>query len=425
MEVEALRDKITATLCQLSRDQLIEVGYNVKGFATQLDEPTKDTFRRHLMKVIQHKLDEVENSYTQDDAVQFVKELLSFLGEYKAKDNVAERAFSRPSDERDKYDELQEEIRAIGQKLKMADAAPSLGQNLPSSKVPEVTIRREFCICGQIGEGGSAIGCPIPTCCIRWKMDSATATLKTILKGHYREDDTSDLYKKLINISQDPEESAQDFLFRAIELKDRLLYASKNKEAEHYSWDLVKREFLRSVGTGLQNDNIKFHIKALLDNPEVTDEMLIEKLNEAAKLETERLNMLKRNNTRPPRINELHTRDESRSSSQIPATKEDKKNHPPPEMHDLVKELRNEVAEVRQMVLASLNAGKSQTTKRMSEAAADTRRKKGCRTCQSNGDGDNCTHCFKCGQPGHISRGCRAPLQLQGNARGPLPQDQQ
>lgn len=154
MEVEALRDKITATLCQLSRDQLIEVGYNVKGFATPLDEPTKDTSRCHLMKVIEHKLDEVENSYTQDDAVQFVKELLSFLGEYKAKDNAAESDFFRPSDERDKYDELQEEIKAIGQKLKMADAAPSLGQNLPSSKVPEVTIRREFRICGQIGEGG-------------------------------------------------------------------------------------------------------------------------------------------------------------------------------------------------------------------------------------------------------------------------------
>lgn len=458
MEVEALRDKITATLCQLSRDQLIEVGYNVKGFATPLDEPTKDTSRRQLMKVIEHKLDEVENSYTPDDAVQFVKELLSFLGEYKAKDNAAESDFSRPSDARDKYDELQEEIRAIGQKLKMADAAPSLGQNLPSSKVPEVTIRREFRICGQIGEGGqrdrlsytnllhqmenglrkghsesevieAVIRAINPGLKLRdmleIKTDLTLTQLKTILKGHYREDDTSDLYQKLINISQDPKESAQDFLFRAIELKDRLLYASKDKEAEHYSRDLVKRKFLRSVGTGLQNDNIKFQIKALLDNPDVTDEMLIEKLNEAANLETERLNKLKRNNTKPPRINELHTRDEPRSNSQIPATKEDKKNHPPPEMHDLVKELRNEVAEVRQMVLASLNAGKSQTTKRTSDAAADTRRKKGCRTCQSNGEGDNCTHCFKCGQPGHISRGCRAPLQLQGNARGPLPRDQQ
>ncbi|CAI5684254.1 unnamed protein product [Oreochromis niloticus] len=400
------------------------------------------------MKVIEHKLDEVENSYTQDDAVQFVKELSSFLGEYKAKDNAAESDFSRPSDERDKYDELQEEIRTIGQKLK------SLGQNLLSSKVPEVTIRREFRICGQIGEGGqhdrlsytnllhqmenglrkghsesevieAVIRAINPGLRLRdmleIKTDLTLTQLKTIMKGHYREDDTSDLYQKLINISQDPKDSAQDFLFRAIELKDRLLYASKDKEAEHYSRDLVKRKFLRSVGTGLQNDNIKFQIKALLDNPDVTDEMLIEKLNEAANLETETLNKLKRNNTKPPRINELHTSDEPRSSSQIPPTKADKKNHPPPEMHDLVKEL----AEGRQMVLASLNAGKSQTTKRISDAAADTRRKKRCRTCQSNGEGDNCTHCFKCGQPGHIFRGCRAPLQLQGNARGPLPWDQQ
>lgn len=95
------------------------------------------------------------------------------------------------------------------------------------------------------------------------KIDLTLPQLKTILKGHYREDDTSDLYQKLINISQDHRESPQDFLFRAIELKDRLLYASKGKEAEHFEADLVKRKFLRSVGTGLLNDSIKFQIKLL------------------------------------------------------------------------------------------------------------------------------------------------------------------
>lgn len=79
------------------------------------------------------------------------------------------------------------------------------------------------------------------------KTNFTLPTLKTTLKGHYREEDTSDLYQKCINISQDSKESAQDFLFRAIELKDRLLYASKSKEAAHYNPGLVKRKFLRSV----------------------------------------------------------------------------------------------------------------------------------------------------------------------------------
>ncbi|KAI3375499.1 hypothetical protein L3Q82_003827 [Scortum barcoo] len=138
------------------------------------------------------------------------------------------------------------------------------------------------------------------------KSELTLPQLKTILKGHYKEDDTSDLYQKLINISQEPKESAQDFLFRAIELKDRLLFASKGRESEeHYSADLVKRKFLRSVATGLLSDNIKYQIKLYLDDMDVTDETLIERVNEAANLETERLNKLKRNSTKASRLNEL------------------------------------------------------------------------------------------------------------------------
>lgn len=79
--------------------------------------------------------------------------------------------------------------------------------------------------------------------------------------------------------------------------------------------DLVKRKFLRSVGTGLQNDNIKFQTKTLLDNTEVTDEKLIEEFNEAANLETEKLNKLKRINPKTTRINKILTKDEPRSRS--------------------------------------------------------------------------------------------------------------
>lgn len=103
--------------------------------------------------------------------------------------------------------------------------------------------------------------------------------------------------------------------------------------------------------------------------------MLIEKLNDAANLESERLNKLKRNNTKTPRINELLTKEEPHCSSQTPTTKQDKKTHAPPEMHDLVKELRNEVAEVKQMVLASLKAGKLETANGTSDAAGTQRRR--------------------------------------------------
>lgn len=67
--------------------------------------------------------------------------------------------------------------------------------------------------------------------------------LKTILKGHFKEDSPTDLYHKLVNITQDSRESPQNFLFRAIELKERLLIASRDGEAEEqYSAELIQKK---------------------------------------------------------------------------------------------------------------------------------------------------------------------------------------
>ena len=106
--------------------------------------------------------------------------------------------------------------------------------NLLLVRVPEVTIRREFRICGQIGKGGrhdklsynnilhqiesglrkghgesdvieAVIRAISPGLKLRdmleIKDDLTLPQLKRILKGHYKEDDASDLFQKLISIS--------------------------------------------------------------------------------------------------------------------------------------------------------------------------------------------------------------------------------
>lgn len=412
MELERLRDRVTATLCQQNKEQLTEVGSLLKCFGDMEEgESLKVLTRRELMKHIENKLDEVEENYQPDDAIQYVKELLSAMGQTGVKSDAGEgHDFSRLSSMRTKHEELQAEIRALEQKLKMADTTPILLQNL---KVPEVTIRREFRISGQIGEtrqrdklsytnllhqmeNGLRKGhseAEVMEAVIRAispglklrdmleiKTDLTLTQLKTILKGHYREDDTSDLYQKLINMTQDPKESPQDFLFRAIELKDRLLYVCNGKGEEQYGVDLVKKKFLRSVGTGLANDNIKFQIKSLLDTPDVTDETLIERLNEAANLEAERQNKLSRNTTKAPKINELRTPEEPHSSpstTSAPAKEKTARAPPGVPLHAWVTELKAEVAEVKQMVLASLHNNNSRTNK----DNVGPRKRRGCKTC--------------------------------------------
>lgn len=74
------------------------------------------------------------------------------------------------------------------------------------------------------------------------KRGLTLSVLKTILKGHYKEENTTDLFHRLTNITQEPRESPQQFLFRAIEIKERMLWKSSEGEAEeYYSPDLIQQ----------------------------------------------------------------------------------------------------------------------------------------------------------------------------------------
>lgn len=127
------------------------------------------------------------------------------------------------------------------------------------------------------------------------KSNLTLSTLKPILKGHYKEESTSDIYHKLVNISQEPKESAQTFLFRAIELKERLLWKSNDGEADdYYNPELVQRKFLWAIKTGLLSDSIKFQVRPFLSDVTLRDETLIDKVSEAASLEEERHKKLRK-----------------------------------------------------------------------------------------------------------------------------------
>lgn len=89
--------------------------------------------------------------------MQMIQELLSFMrGPPQGSAGV-----SPTTKLEEKYQELQqsqtaleEEIKILGEKLNKYDNTNvSPNQQLPA-KVPEVTIRREFHICGQTGDGG-------------------------------------------------------------------------------------------------------------------------------------------------------------------------------------------------------------------------------------------------------------------------------
>ena len=96
--------------------------------------------------------------------------------------------------------------------------------------------------------------------------DLTLDTLNTILKSHYQEKDATELYQELTNIAQRKTETAQGFVMRALDLRQRVIRAS-NESVEGLKYDeaLVKNMFIHAVMTGLHNDNVRAGSQASLE----------------------------------------------------------------------------------------------------------------------------------------------------------------
>lgn len=118
--------------------------------------------------------------------------------------------------------------------------------------------------------------------------------LRRILHSHYQEKNAIELYKQLTTEAQRTRETPQSFLIRALDLRQKILFASQeNDSGLKYDPALVQNMFLHTVLTGLQNDRIQSDLQPYLSDPTIPDEVLLEKLNVACSNESERQNKRK------------------------------------------------------------------------------------------------------------------------------------
>lgn len=483
--MEEDRDKVSRLLLTLEESVLIPLCEHLKcsapvgGFAGKT--------RRALIRLVETTLDEIEDGEESTESYQqYLQGVLSYLttlkatpGETAAEIVVQEK--SKLENLKMRYQQLQhqmeEEIGALEEKIKQktqvaggntgpvivtAKEDDTRTATTASTRLPEVTLRREFRISGQIGDAGqkdklsytslinqmesgqrkghgeaeiieAVTRAVSPGLHLREmleiKRDLTLPTLKTILKGHYKVDSSSDLLHRLMNMTQDPKESAQNFLFRAIELKEKLMRKSSDddagEEGEQFSPDLIQRKFLRSIETGLYSDAVKFQVKPYLSSLTVTDEMLIERISEAANIEQERQQKLRKSAiNKSPKVSEVQAEVYSPDASvTVVDTGKDreaggkKKKSPGPKTEiDPIEVLRAEVLEMKKLMLQAVEATKTRPTEKTFTPHGS--RPRGCRACQEAQIGDSCRHCFKCGQEGHLSRGCRRIREQQGNETG-------
>ena len=115
------------------------------------------------------------------------------------------------------------------------------------------------------------------------------AELVKILRFHFHEKDSSKLWEELNKATQTASQDATQFTQTLISLKQRILFASKEAGSSvQFSESAVNKQFVRSLLSGLKNNNIRNELKAVVtvDMPDVD---LLEHLDIAVANEEERL----------------------------------------------------------------------------------------------------------------------------------------
>ncbi|KAL6454997.1 hypothetical protein MHYP_G00365650 [Metynnis hypsauchen] len=193
-------------------------------------------------------------------------------------------------------------------------------------------------------------------------------TLRRILRSHYQERSATELYKQLTSEVQGIKETPQAFLIRAVDLRQKILFASQESESGlKYDPGLVQNLFLHTVLTGLQNDNIKRDLQPYLEQSDITDELLLERLNIACAYETERNNKRKMiTPQRPVPVHSVHSEVTLVENKEKITQPKQCKMHPEvlselKEMKSgmaLLKELRAEVSQIKESMQQPLYSPK-------------------------------------------------------------------
>jgi hypothetical protein len=219
--------------------------------------------------------------------------------------------------------------------------------------------------------------------------DPSLERLRKILRNHYDVKSATELYQSLASICQGSKETPQEFLMRALDLRTKILFSSTQDQSEDtlvYENDHIQKLFLRTVETGLQDENVR--------NPTISDEELILQVNNAVSTENERVRKL-RNQNRPKSAQVAQVAEKAESQDKILKTLE---------------ALKVEVAQVKSQ-LKDINQETEQARLPNSPAPVDTRNQRRntppkCLQCQTSGN-DKCSHCFICGSDNHFAIGCR------------------
>lgn len=242
--------------------------------------------------------------------------------------------------------------------------------------------------------------------------DLNISRLSQTLRIHYQEKSATELYQELITMSQSKKEDPTVFLVRAMETREKILFASKEEGEVSYDQCQVQKLFLATVESGIDQE-VATMIRSFLRTTASADDMML--MNEVSKAQATRKSRLQKSQG-----------DKRRTPVPIDAIE---LNQPTPTLQKSVETLARDVEKLSAEI-ASLKSGRADGLDNrltsgpyeghnQDSANVNVQRNRSgkCQACfEAN---VRCDHCFKCGEYGHVAYGCRKSVNFRGlSSRG-------
>ena len=242
------------------------------------------------------------------------------------------------------------------------------------------------------------------------KDDLSVDELKGFLHSHLGEQSNTELFQELMCTKQKDSETPQQFLYRVIGLKQKILLASKHTDTDvKYNASTVQDVFLHTVyqGLGHKHDDIRRELKPLLVDASVPDEVILKQMKKVMSDESERQRRL--GPVSRQKSTNVHSAEAEVAAAQAsPNVKEESSGKKP--KTDMIQQLTEKVEKLTSLV----ELMQQQTQDRTGKPDRKRDRPFGCDKCVEQ-NLPKCPHCFYCGEEGHRSVGCLKKPPRQGN----------